>query len=187
MKKVLIIITFLLNIAIFGQGGFNNLTSHIKRNFNIEGVVLKGENNYGGSLMFGYYIKDYWAIRSGTTYRKFKYKSYTEDILEGDLGVVYTFYRPKYDTRFLSKLNVAAEVGGAFENVKVTSTTTLIDPYPKYIYVYGGLQLEYALNDHMGVVGHFRQFYAVNGSKDKLGNYRYDFGLGFRYYLWGKY
>lgn len=179
--------TFLTGTIIFGQGGFNNLTSHIKRNYAIEAIGLIGENNYGGSLMFGYYIKDYWAIRAGATYRAFKYKSYTENILDGDLGVVYTFYSPKYDSRFINKINVAAEMGGTLENVKVTSTTTLIDPYPKYIYVYGGLQVEYSFTDHVGLVGHFRQFYAVNGSKDKLGYFRYDFGLGLRYYLWGKY
>ena len=178
---------FLTGTVIYGQGGFNNLTNHIKRNYSIEGIGLIGENNYGGSLMFGYYIQDYWVIRAGASYRKFEYKSYTEDILEGDLGVAYTVYSPKYDNRFINQLNLAIEAGGTLENVKVTSTTTLIDPYPKYIYVYGGLQLEYGFSDHIGVVGHFRQFYAVNGSKEKLGNWRYDFGVGFRYYLWGKY
>lgn len=187
MNRFLLVIALVVGIAVSAQGGFNNLTSHIKRNFDIEGIGLIGKNNYGGSLMFGYYVQDMWAVRAGATFRKFEYKSYSEDILEADIGVVYTAYSPKYDTRFLSKLNVAATVGGTFENVKVTSTTTLIDPYPKYIYVYGGGQIEYSISDHLGLVGHFRQFYALNGSKDKLGNWRYDYGIGLRYYLWGKY
>lgn len=187
MKKTLLLYSLLICYQFSAQGGFNNLTSHVQRNMFVEGMGLMGRNNKGGSLKLGYYVADYWAIQAGAVYRKFNYKSYSENIIEGDLGVAYTLYSPRYDGRFFQKFNLALELGGAFESVKVTSTTTLIDPYPKYIYVYGGTQIEYVVSEKVGVIGHARQFYAVNGSKDKLGNWRYDFGLGIRFYLWGKY
>lgn len=169
------------------QGGYGNITNHQRGNFSIEPSVAIGKNNKGLGLMFGYYVGDFFVIRAGATYRKFEYLSYKEDILEGDVEAAYTVYSPRYDDPFLHKFNFALVAGFAYENVKVKSTTTLIDPYPKYIYAYGGGQLEFSFSEHFGLIGNFRQYYALNGSKDKLGNWRYDFGIGLRYYLWGKY
>ena len=187
MKKIFIIFSLIFTSYYFAQGGFNNLTSHIKGNFSIQSSGLLGKFNKGGSLMFGYYIEDYAVIRAGATFRKFDYRTYSENILEGDLEFAYTVYSPRYDDRFLHKFNFATVGGFALENVKVTSKTVLINPYPKYIYFYLGGDLEFLISDNFGVVGHFKQMYALNGSKDKLGNWRYDYGLGMRFYLWGKY
>lgn len=33
--------------------------------------------------MFGYYIDDFWQIRAGASLKKFEYKTYKENILEG--------------------------------------------------------------------------------------------------------
>lgn len=137
--------------------------------------------------MFGYYLSDYFVVRAGATYRKFKYHSYNENILEGNIEAAYTVLTPAYDDRIFGKFNIATILGTAYENVKVTSVTTLIDPYPQYFYVYGGAQLEYTPSDKIGIVATFRQYYAVNGSKETIGNWRYDYGLGVRLYLWGKY
>lgn len=184
--KFLITMLFVSNFF-FSQARYNNVTNHQKGNYSIEPALNIGEKNKGIGLMFGYYIADYLAIRAGATYRKFKYHSYKENILEGNIDFVFTPLTPEYDSRIFRNFNVAVLLGVAYENVKVTSKTTLIDPYPKYFYVNGGVQVEYAISDYVGVVGNFRQYYAINGSKDELGNWRYDYGLGVRFYLWGKY
>lgn len=186
-KKILNIITLFCVSFLFSQAGYGNMTNHQRGNFGIEPSFNIGKNNLGAALMFGYYIDDFWQIRAGASYRNFEYRTYKENILEGNIDVVYTIYSPRYDDPFLHKFNLALLSGFAFENVKVTSKTILIDPYPKYYYVYGGGQLEFTVSDHIGLIGNFRQFYAINGSKDKLGNWRFDYGLGIRYYLWGKY
>jgi hypothetical protein len=172
---------------LFAQAGYNNMTNHQKGNFSIEPSVDIGKYNKGLGLMFGYYIGDFFSIRAGATFRKFEYRSYTEDILEGNLDFAYTVYSPRYDDPFLHKFNFALMGGFAYENVKETSRTVLIDPYPKYIYFYGGGQLEFSASEKIGIVANFRQYYALNGSKDKLGNWRFDYGIGLRLYLWGKY
>lgn len=187
MKKALLIILMCTVSLSFAQGGYGNMTNHQKGNISIEPSVNIGKRNKGAGLMFGYYISDFFVVRAGATYRKFNYYSYSENILEANVELAYTVYSPRYDDPFLHKFNLALSLGGAYENVKVTSKTVLIDPYPKYYYVYGGAQLEFTVSDHIGLIGNFRQFYAINGSKDKLGNWRYDYGLGFRYYLWGRY
>ncbi len=187
MKILLFLSLSLISPFLFSQGGYMNITNHQKGNFSIEPAALIGKRNKGASLMFGYYVGDFAVIRAGATFRKFEYFSYTENILEGDLEFAYTVYSPRYDDPFLHKFNFAAVGGVAYENVKVTSKTVLIDPYPKYIYGYLGGQLEFSFSDHFGLVAHFKQMYAFNGSKDKLGNWRYDYGIGLRYYLWGKY
>ena len=187
MKKIYLILTILLSFLAFSQGGYGNITNHQRGNLSIEPSVRIGENNKGLNLLFGYYLNDFLVVRAGATYRKFDYKSYNEDILEGNMEIVYTVYSPRYDDPFLHKFNFATALGLAYENVKVTSNTSLIDPYPKYIYAYAGAQLEFTISDHIGLIGNFRQYYAVNGSKEKIGNWRYDYGVGFRYYLWGKY
>ncbi len=174
----------LLFSLFFSQGGYNNMTNHQRGNFGIEPSFVFGKNNLGGSLMFGYYIDDFWQIRGGATFRNFEYKSYTEKILEGNIDAVYTVYSPRYDDPFLHKFNLALLGGFALENVKVTSKTQLINPYPKYVYLNMGTQLEFNLSDHLGALATFRQYYALNGSKEKLGNWRYDFSFGLRYYLW---
>lgn len=171
----------------FSQARYNNVTNHQKGNFSIEPALNIGEKNKGLGLMFGYYVADYIAVRAGATYRKFEYYSYKENILEGNIDVVYTPFTPEYDSRLFRNFNGAILVGVAYENVKVTSRTTLIDPYPKYFYINAGAQLEYAISDYIGIVGNFRQYYSVNGSKELLGNWRFDYGLGVRIYLWGKY
>lgn len=187
MKKILKILILIIPLSVFSQGGYNNTTNHQKGNSSIEPFIKMGKKNQGVGLLFGYYINDYAVIRAGATFSKFKYFSYSENILEGDLEFAYTVYSPRYDDPFLHKFNFATVAGVAYENVKVTSQTTLIDPYPKYIYGYLGGQLEFSFSDHFGLIGHFKQMYAFNGSKDKLGNWRYEYGLGIRYYLWGKY
>lgn len=169
---------------LFSQGGYNNMTNHQRGNFGIEPSFLIGKKNIGGSLMFGYYIDDFLQIRAGATYRNFEYKTYKEKILEGNIDLIYTIYSPQYDDPFLHKFNFAMIAGVAFENVKVTGKTKLIEPYPKYFYFNAGGQLEFNVSDHLGIIGNFRQYIALNGSKEKLGFLRYDFGVGFRYYLW---
>lgn len=187
MKYKLTMIILLVYASIYSQGRYNNMTSHQKGNMSIDASARLGANNQGINAMAGYYMADYFAIRAGATYRKFKYNSYKENILEANIEGAYTVLNPKYDSRFFGNFNVVTLLGVAYENVKVTSTTTLIDPYPKYYYIYGGAQVEYTPSDKIGIVASFRQYYAVNGSEETLGNWRYDYGLGVRFYLWGKY
>lgn len=85
------------------------------------------------------------------------------------------FILPRYDDPFLHKFNLALLSGFAFENVKVTSKTQLINPYPKYLYFNIGTQLEFNMSDHLGILASFRQYYALNGSQKKLGNWKYDY------------
>lgn len=184
MKIRLFLLAVFISFLGFSQSGYSNMTNHQKGNYSIEPTVNIGKGNKGVGLMFGYYIGDYAVIRGGATYRKFEYRSYKEDILEGNIDFAYTVYSPRYDDPFLHRLNLALVAGVAYETVKVKSKTILIDPYPQYFYFNMGAQLEFKLTDRMGLVGNFRQYYAINGSKEELGNWRFDYGLGIRYYLW---
>lgn len=185
MKKLFILLILYANFS-FAQRDYSNSTNQHIGNFGVEAGPFIGENNIGGGLMFGYYVSNYAQVRAGGVFRKFNYKSYSEDILEANADFVYTFYSPRYTDTFLHRFNTAALGGVAFEQVKVTSQTQLIDPYPKYLYFYLGGQLEFTASDHIGIIGNFRQYYALNGGKDKLGFWRYDYGLTIRYYFWGR-
>ncbi|WP_123838408.1 hypothetical protein [Chryseobacterium oncorhynchi] len=184
MKIKIFLLAFFISSLFSAQAGYSNLTNHQQGNYQIEPSVNIGKRNKGVGLMFGYYLNDFLVVRAGATYRKFQYRSYKEDILEGNIDVAYTVYSPRYDDPFLHRFNFALMLGVAYESVKVKGQTILIDPYPQYFYVNGGGQLEFRFSDRIGLVGNFRQYYAVNGSKDKLGYWRFDYGIGVRYYLW---
>ncbi|WP_153936955.1 hypothetical protein [Riemerella anatipestifer] len=180
MKKFLF--TFLF--APFFMSGQWNQTSHRQYNFAIEPNINFGSRNVGGGLMVGYYIDDYMQIRGGGSYKSFEYKTYKEAILEANLDFLYTVHTPRYRDDFFSNWNIAGIGGVAVEQVKVKSRTQLIDPYPKYFYFYLGGQAEYMLSDNWGLLTHLKQYYALNGSKEKIGNWRYEIGVSVRYYLW---
>lgn len=187
MKTNFLLFLFsILSIPLFSQGGYNNMTNHQKGNYAIEPSFNMGKNNMGGQLMVGYYISDFFQVRLGATYRNFSYKVYKENILEGNIEAVYTFITPKYDTPFLHHFNIAGTFGIDYESVKVKSNHSLIDPYPQYLYLHIGPQLEFTASDRFGIVVHYKQYYAVNGKKETLGNWRYDYGIGIRYYFWGR-
>lgn len=185
MKKILLLLAF-FPFLFYSQAYYWNQTNQQKGNKMVEATFNLGKNNIGGGLMVGYYIDEFMLIRAGGTFRQFEYKKYSENILEGDIDFVYTFYSPRYADGFINKFNTAAVGGFAIENVKVTSKTELIDPYPRYYYFYLGGQAEYMISERFGVIGNFKQMYALNGSKEKIGNWRYDFGLSVRYYLWSR-
>ena len=120
-----------------------------------------------------------------SAFRKFEYKTYSENIIEAGLEVGLTLWEGdvRGDYPFLGYFNVTPIMGAAIELVKVTSDVVLIEEYPKYIYVYLGGTLEYSLTESIGINVFFREYYAVNGSEEQLGNWRYDFGAGVRFYI----
>lgn len=178
-------ITFLFSLAfisLFSQRKYNRFNNHYDRYMTIEPSFNIGKNNIGGGLMAGYYVMDNFLVRGGMIYRDFKYKSYSETIYEFNIEGAYTFYNPRYSSRFRN-FNFSAIAGIAGEVVKVTSDTKLIKDYPKLIYGTIGGEVEYTISDRLGILGHFKQYYAFNGSSDELGYTRFDTGIKLRYYI----
>lgn len=180
MKK-LIFITFLLFL--------NNMKAQIttvskfKSVFTIEAIASIGASNYGPGAMLGYYIADEKSIRIGAVNRFFKYKDYSENILEINADYNQAILAiDRYDSTF-GRLSFSAFGGFALESVKVTSKTIIIEPYDKYYYAYVGINPEWTINDNLSFNLFLRQFYAINGKKETLGNYRYDAGVSLRYYF----
>lgn len=184
--KFLLLLFTILPFWGIAQGGYNNMTNHQRGNYSVEPSLNLGKKTIGAQLMVGYYLVDFLQVRLGATYRNFEHGVYKEQILEGNIEGVYTFLKPKYDSPFLHYFNVAATFGLDYENVRVGSEHRLIEPYPAYLYIHAGPQLEFTASDRFGIVAHFKQYYALNGKKEILGNWRYDFGLGIRYYFWGR-
>lgn len=181
MKK-LILIFFILFI--------NNIKAQItvgskyKSVFTLELLGSVGASNYGPGAMLGYYISDEKSIRFGAINRQFKYKDYSESILEFNVDYNQAILAiDRYD-EFLGRLSFSAFGGFALESVKVTSKTIIIEPYDKYYYAYIGINPEWTMSDNWSINLFARQYYAINGKKETLGNYRYDVGFSLRYYFY---
>jgi hypothetical protein len=179
-----VVLGFMACISINSQTAVST-SSHIEEIKAIEISYIKGENNYGASFSGMYYYRDNIHLKLFGGFRKLDYKSYSENILEAGAEVGYTLWEG--DTRgrnqFFSFFNFTALGGFSYELVKVKSETNLIEEYPKHLYLYLGGNLEYSLSATIGVNLFFKEYYATNGSKDKLGNWRYNFGVGLRYYI----
>ena len=160
-------------------------SSHIEGTKAVELTGNLGQNHKGAGLGLYYYPRDNMHIKIFGVYRKFNYKSYSENISEVGLefGLTLLEGSPRDRNDFFGLFNITPFVGASIEVVKVTSTTQLIKEYPKHTFVYGGVALEYAVSEKIGLNLFFREFYAINGSEDKLGNWRYDYGVGLRYYI----
>ena len=144
-----------------------------------------GKNNIGYGAGLYYYVDNNIHLKFFGSLRKFEYLSYSEDITDFGLEVGVTLYEGDNRGRnsLLGGLNITPTFGISGEIVKVTSETIITDPYPKYFYVYLGGILEYTIHENVGINLFFREFYAVNGKKEELGNWRYDIGVGLRYYI----
>ncbi|MBE7649043.1 hypothetical protein [Tenacibaculum finnmarkense] len=160
-------------------------SSHLEQTKAFEISYVKGKNNFGASFGGMYFLRDNIHLKLFTGYSKFSYKSYSENILNGGLELGITFWEGNTRSRnqLFSLFNFTALAGTDYELVKVTSDTVLIEEYPKHIYVYLGGNLEYSLSVSFGLSVFFKEFYAINGSKDKLGNWRYNLGVSLRYYI----
>ncbi len=182
--KILSALGFFFCLSINSQTAVST-SSHIEETKAIEVSYIRGANNYGASISGMYYYRENLHLKLFGGFRNFEYKSYSEEILEAGAEIGYTLWEG--DTRgrnqFFSLFNFTALGGLSYELVKVTSETTLIEEYPKHIFVYLGANLEYSLSESIGINIFFKEYYATNGSKDKLGNWRYDLGVGLRYYI----
>ena len=168
----------------------NNINAQItvgskyKSVITLEAIASVGANNYGPGAMLGYHISDEKAIRFGAINRSFKYKDYSENIVEINLDYTQAFFAfDRYD-RTLGRLSFSGIGGFALETVKTTSKTIIIEPYPKYYYAYVGINPEWTMSENWSINLFLRQFYAINGKKETLGKYRYDAGISLKYYFY---
>lgn len=162
---------------------FAQYSNHYESNKFIEPTVRIGKHNYGGGAFVGYYFTDRFFVRGGGIFRKFDYKSYSENIIEGDLDANYVILENDYTSYYFSRYSIVGLAGFAAEKVKVTSETNIIDPYPSYMYAYVGGQVDVLLADNISLGLDFRQYYAINGSKDKLGVSRFDAGVSVKFHV----
>lgn len=182
MKKTLIILLFLgIKTAVYSQ---NTTLDKYKGAFTLDLQATLGKNNYGPGLMIGYFIDNDHQIRLGAKYKKFEFKDYQETILEGNLDYGYTFWAPPRFDRLFRNFAFTAIAGVATEMVQVKSETFLIDPYPQYHYGYFGMNIEFGITKNLTINIEPKQYIALNGSKEKLGQYRYDLSFFLRYYLY---
>lgn len=183
-KQTLFLLFFLFQtIFFYSQKG---TAKHYKQAITFEALASKGKHNFGPGIKIGYFIKDDQQVSIGGIYRFFKYKEYQENIIEPNIEYAYTFYAPdRYNSAFRN-FSFTAIGGAAVELVKIKSDMVLIeqDKYPKYAYVYLGLNNEFTLTEKLTLNLFARQFYALNGKKETLGNFRYDIGLSTRYYFY---
>ena len=182
--KILTAFGFFFCILLNAQTAVNT-SSHLSETKALEVSYIKGPNNFGASFSGLYYYRENIHLKLFGGFRKLKYKSYSEQILETGAEIGYTLWEGDIRGRnqFFSLFNFTALAGLSYELVKVKSETKLIEEYPKHIYLYLGANLEYSLSEIIGINIFFKEYYATNGSKDKLGNWRYDFGVGLRYYI----
>ncbi|HAO13997.1 MAG TPA: hypothetical protein DDE71_00295 [Tenacibaculum sp.] len=160
-------------------------SSHIEETKATEFSFNAGSNHYGLNASLYYYYRENVHFKLYAGYRNFNYKSYSENILETGLEIGFTVWEgdPRGRNPFWGLFNFTPTLGTSIELVKATSKTTLIDDYPKHLFINAGGILEYSLNERLGINLSFREFYAINGSKDKLGRWRYDLGIALRYYI----
>lgn len=160
-------------------------SSHSKGFKAAEPYVLNGENTNGFGLNLLYYLKDNIHVKLLSSTKNFEYKSYKESIIESGLEMGLTYLegdsRGRYS--FLGFFNLTVTAGISLELVKVKSKTILLEDYPKHTFLHFGNIIEYSLLERVGITLNFRQLYALNGSEDLLGNWRYEASVGLRYYL----
>jgi hypothetical protein len=182
--KILSTLGFFLCLSISAQTEVTT-SSHTEGTKAIEFSYNKGKNHIATSFSGMYYYRDNIHLKLFVSLGKFSYKSYSEEILEVGSEVGITLWEG--DTRgrnqFFSSFNLTPIGGFSYELLKGTSETILIDEYLKHFYVYLGGNLEYSLSESFGINLFLKEFYAVNGSKDKLGLWRYNFGVSLRYYM----
>ena len=164
-----------------------NSSSHTEETKSLEITFNSGENHLGLGAGFLYYYRENLHLKLYGVYRDFNYKSYSEQILEAgfETGITVFDGDPRGRYTFFNNFNFTITGGLSLELVKVTSQTILLEQeeYPNHFFVYLGSVLEYPLSESLGLNAFFRQYYATNGSREDLGNWRYDFGLGLRYYI----
>lgn len=160
-------------------------SSHTEGFKAIEAAYYTGENTTAVGLNAIYYIIDNLHVKGFVQQKKFDYKTYNEDILETGLEAGMTVLEGYSRGRFslFGFFNITITAGVSTEIVKVKSKTTLINDYPKHLFLTGGTIIEYAASERIGLTISARQLYAINGDKNKLGYVRYDLGFGLRYYL----
>lgn len=160
-------------------------SNHYQGTKSIEILGSLGQNNMGGGLAVGYYLRDNFNVRAYGIYRQFEFKSYSENIIESGIEGGFTLFEGDMRGRrnIFSNFNFSLTAGVSIELVKTTSRTVLIDPYPRYVYAVGGGVLEYTITRSFALNAYGRQFYAVNGSDEELGRFRYDYGLGLKMYF----
>ena len=160
-------------------------SSHSKGFKAIEPAYYIGEKTTAIGLSGLYYIKDNLHVKGLVQQKKFTHKTYSENILEAGLEAGMTILEGDSRGRFsfFGFFNMTLTAGISTEIVKVTSKTKLIENYPNYHFLTGGIIVEYSVSERIGITVSARQLYALNGAKDKLGHTRFDYGFGLRYYL----
>jgi len=182
MKRIYITLLLLYSLGIKAQ---DTHTSKGIKTIGIESSI--GKNNFGGGILLGYYLAENFAFNVNFGIRKFELRDYAENITDVGLEAKYHIYsindRYLRNASVFTGFNVAFSLGARTEFVDNTSNITLADPYPQLYYATGAVFVETSLYDNLKIAAHFRQWQAVSGDTSILGQHRYDFGLGLRFYF----